>query len=178
MQESKPLLRMMLWDRHHLKDLYLINHMPKRKVRADGTQPTKQQAQEVRACLENCPGYREARIQAIEFNRYDVLVQLRAGSNIPHLAGCLYNWDNYKMKNLSNMSLVSHTYTTKQQRPPFMYIKYPTAISISFIIQQLETHINIVGWQPTSVLGEALLETNPPEVAERLYDCSIPCGEL
>ena len=53
---EEPLFRLMVLDRHQLKNLYLISHMPRRTVRVGGSQLTKQQAHEVRAGLENCPG--------------------------------------------------------------------------------------------------------------------------
>ena len=53
---DQPPYHMMQLDRPTLKDLYLINHMPRRALKPDGMAPTKQQAHEVRAGMANCPG--------------------------------------------------------------------------------------------------------------------------
>ena len=105
---DQPPFRMLFLERKALKDLYLINHTPRRSLKSDGAPPTKQQAHEVLEGLANCPVLMETTIGCIEFNRYDVLAHLRPSANVQHLAATLFNWDNYKMRNLSNMSLIPH----------------------------------------------------------------------
>ena len=82
------------------------------------------------------------------------------------------------MKDLSNMSLVQHTNRNIQQKPPFIYLRYPMSISLGYIIGELGSHVHIAAWQPTLTMGEALLELTPAIAADRLYGCVVPCGQL
>ena len=163
-------------DTTKLSRLYLISHWPRRNNGGQGMK--KQQADEVCRAIGTCPGVRVLALEALPYDRWEVLAVLRSTELAEQCAKELRNWDDYSIRHMLSQNTIRPTTGRTGQRPPFVWAVFPLGLSVDFLLTQLEEHFSIADWATGVAPGELLLRLHCEKTCAHLYGCQIPVGEL
>ena len=87
------------------------------------------------------------------------------------------NWDDYVLRSLHDKSIVSVTTLRQVLHPPSIWLLFPAALSVEFLMTRLAQVLDIDSYQPGANHGELLLQLRSATACQRLYNCTVSCGE-
>ena len=172
--ETRSQFELMTLRPEEMDNLYLVSHFARR---TDANPAPKQQSTQILNSIRTCPGTEQYLVKAIQWNRYDVLIQVRPEIPAEKVAQDLRNWEAYTVRSMSNLTIIRPSTNRVTLNPPFVHVKFPPALSFPFIIEALQSHLDIISWQVGPQAGEATLELSSMEQAAIVYGCQIPCAE-
>ena len=137
----------------------------------------KQQASAIYANLKALQSSIPDIVELVIWNRYEVLLRASPTTSPPQLAAQLKNWDDYVLRNLHDKTIVAVTTLRQVLQPPGIWLLFPAALSVDLLMTRLAQVLDVASYQPGANHGELLLQLRSTTACQRLYNCTISCGE-